>query len=120
MFAIAPKIEEAYINQHIALCRLKEGINKKYIGYWIISKSGGNFYLNKMTKGATKAGLGLDDIKNLPIPIAPFKEQEKIVSEIEFRLDASKQLEKDIFKRFENVSILRQSILKKAFEGKLI
>jgi type I restriction enzyme S subunit len=120
MFAIAPRLENAFVNQHIALCRPKAGFNKQFMGYWIISKSGGYHYLNKMTKGATKAGLGLDDIKNFPVPIAPFEEQNKIVQEIESRLSVADKMEESINQSLKHAEALRQSILKKAFEGKLV
>lgn len=120
MFAIAPKLDSAYVNQHISLCRPKNGYNKKFVGFWIISKAGGYNYLNKMTKGATKAGLGLDDIKNFPVPMAPIEEQNKIVQEIESRLSVADKMEESISQSLQQAEAFRQSILKKAFEGKLI
>lgn len=120
MFAIAPNLENAFVNQHISLCRPKSGFNKKFVGYWIISKSGGYHYLNKLQKGATKAGLGLDDIRNFPVPIAPRMEQDKIVLEIESRLSVCDKIEESIEQGLQQAEALRQSIFKKAFEGKLV
>jgi len=120
MFAIAPQLPSAYINQHISLCRPTKDIHRRYFGYWIISKSGGHKYLNKMTKGATKAGLGLDDIKNFPVPIAPIDEQEFIVQTIENRLSVADKMEESINQSLQQSEAMRQSILKRAFEGKLI
>ena len=120
MFAIAPKLGNAFVNQHISLCRPKDGFNRRFVGYWIISKAGGYYHLNKMTKGATKAGLGLDDIKGFPVPIAPIEEQHKIVQEIESRLSVADEMEESINQSLQQAEALKQSILKKAFEGKLI
>lgn len=120
MFAIAPKLDNAFVNQHIALCRPKNEFNKKFVGYWIISKSGGHYYLNKMTKGATKAGLGLEDIKNFPVPIASIEEQDLVVQAIESRLSVADKLEETISNSLQQAESLKQSILKKAFEGKLV
>jgi type I restriction enzyme, S subunit len=120
MFAIAPKLENAYVNQHVCLCRPKEGFNKKYVGYWIISKSGGHHYLNQNQKGAVKAGLNLDDLKAFPVPLAPLKEQQLIVQEIESRLSVCDKVEETITTSLAQAETLRQSILKKAFEGKLV
>ena len=120
MFAIAPKIENAYINQHISLCRPKEGFNKKYVGYWIVSKSGGIHHLNKKQKGATKAGLGLDDIKNFPVPIPPLPEQHQLVTEIERRLSVCDKLEETIEAGLKQAEVLRAGVLKMAFEGGLV
>ena len=120
MFAIAPELENAFVNQHIALCRPKENFNKKYVGYWIISKSGGIHHLNLLRKGAVKAGLGLDDIKSFPVPLCSLEEQNSIVEEIESRLSVCDKLEETINASLKQAEALRQSILKQAFEGKLL
>ncbi len=120
MFAIAPKLDDAYVNQHVCLCRPKKGFNKKYVGFWIISKSGGHHYLNQNQKGAVKAGLNLDDLKNFPVPLASLDEQILIVQEIESRLSVCDKLEETINQSLAQAETLRQSILKKAFEGRLV
>ena len=73
-----------------------------------------------MTKGATKAGLGLDNIKNFPVQLAPLEEQKKIVQEIEGRLSVAAKLEETMVTSLQQAETLRQSILKKAFEGGLV
>jgi len=120
MFAIAPKLENAFVNQHVCLCRPKDGFNKKYVGYWIVSKSGGIHYLNKIKKGAVKAGLNLDDLKNFPIPLASIEEQQLIVDELESKLTVCDKLEETINQSLQQAETLRQSILKQAFAGKLV
>ena len=54
----------------------------------------------------------------IPIPTKPI--QEKIVKEIESRLSICDKLEKTIEESLKKIEYLRQSILKKAFEGKLV
>lgn len=120
MFAICPELKEAYVNQHIALVRPIEGFNRKYLGYWTISESGGRHFLSKYDRGATKSGLRLDDIRNYPIPICSSKEQDQIVQEIESRLSVVDQLEQTIKENLQKAEALRQSILKKAFGGELV
>jgi len=121
MFAIAPKLESAFVNQHVCLCRPKDSFNKKYLAYWIIAKSGGHYYLNKNQKGAVKAGLNLDDLKTFPVPLpTSTQEQTQIVQEIESRLSVTDNLEFVIRNSIEKAEALRQSILKKAFEGRLL
>ncbi len=120
MFAIAPKLESAYVNQHVCLCRPKVGFNKKYVGYWIISKSGGHHHLNKNQKGAVKAGLNLDDLKSFPVPLASLEEQQLIVDQLESKLTVCDKIEETISQSLLQAETLRQSILKKAFEGKLV
>lgn len=120
MFAIAPKLDNAFVNQHVCLCRPIDGFNKKYVGYWIISESGGIHYLNKNKKGAVKAGLNLDDLKSFPVPICSLEEQHQIVQEIESRLSVADKMEESISASLQQAEALRQSVLKKAFAGRLI
>jgi len=120
MFAIAPKLEEAYVNQHIALSRPKDGFDREYVGYYFISKTGGHHYLNALTKGAVKAGLGLDDIRKFPIPLCSLEEQKVVVNLIKEKLSIVASLEADIQMQLETSRALRQSILKKAFFGQLV
>lgn len=120
MFAIAPKLENAFVNQHVCLCRPKEGFNKEFVGYWIISRSGGIHFLNKLQKGAVKAGLNLDDLKTFPVPLCSIEEQQIIVSTLESKLTVCDKIEETISQSLQQIETLRQSILKKAFEGKLI
>jgi type I restriction enzyme S subunit len=119
MFAIAPSLSDAFINQHIALARPYNEFNKEYIGYYFIAKAGGYHFLNKNQKGATKAGLTLEDIRTVPIPLCSCPEQTQIVSQIETRLSVCDQLEQTIEDSLKKAEALRQSILKKAFEGEL-
>lgn len=120
MFAIAPKIEEAYVNQHIALARPLNGFNYKYFGHYVTSRYGGLKYLNDLQKGAVKAGLRLDDILEFPVPLSSLEEQNQIVKEIESRFSEVDTLEKAIDENLQKAEMLRQSILKQAFEGRLI
>lgn len=56
----------------------------------------------------------------LPLPLPPLIEQHKIVEEIERRFSIADEIEKVIDNSLKQAERLRQSILKKAFEGKLV
>ena len=120
MFAIAPLLSDAYVNQHIALARPLNGFSKTFFGYYVTSHTGGIHYLNKQTKGAVKAGLNLDDIQNLPVPIASINEQTQISCELESRLSTLGQLDQTLIAALQQAETLHQSILKKAFSGQLV
>jgi type I restriction enzyme S subunit len=64
--------------------------------------------------------LGLRDIGGFQIPIAPLNEQQRIVDEIEQRLSIAEGVEKTVIGSSKQAEKLRQSILKHAFEGKLV
>jgi type I restriction enzyme S subunit len=59
-------------------------------------------------------------IRQTPIAFPSLKEQHQIVREIESRLSVCEQVEHSIQTGLEKAEALRQSILKKAFEGQLL
>lgn len=59
-------------------------------------------------------------IKQIKIPLPTIQEQHQIVREIESRLSVCDKVEESIAESLEKAKALRQSILKKAFEGKLL
>lgn len=64
--------------------------------------------------------IGQDRIKQIRIPVCSLREQQAIVQEIETRLSVCDKIGQDIKENLEKAEALRQSILKKAFEGKLL
>ena len=54
------------------------------------------------------------------MPFPKIKEQHQIVQEIESRSSVCDKVEESISESLEKANALRQSILKKAFEGKLL
>jgi len=50
----------------------------------------------------------------------PLEEQNRIVSELESKLTVCDKIEETISRCLQQAETLRQSILKKAFEGKLV
>jgi type I restriction enzyme S subunit len=64
--------------------------------------------------------LNLGEIKSIPIPVPPLPEQKRIVVEVERRLSILRDTEKIVDENLNRVRRLRQSILKVAFEGRLV
>ncbi len=63
---------------------------------------------------------GVKDMKLVPVLLPPIHEQHAIVAEIESRLSVCDKIEENIEQSLKQSESLRQSILKKAFEGKLV
>ena len=59
-------------------------------------------------------------LKNYLIPICSPEEQHLIVDELESKLTVCDKIEETISQSLQQAETLRQSILKKAFEGKLV
>ena len=59
-------------------------------------------------------------MKRVLLPLPPFPEQQAIVSEIDRRLSIADEVQRTIIAALKRAEQLRQSILKKAFSGKLV
>ena len=79
--------------------------------------------IEMMKTGSSDSGLNLTQniFLKLQIPFTSNKqEQHQIIQEIESRLSVCDKVEQTITESLEKAKALRQSILKKAFEGKLL
>lgn len=113
-------IGEAYINQHISLARPVEIIDKKFLAYYLTSEDGGQKQFRELQRGATKAGLGLNDIKSIWVALPPIEEQKEIVRRVEDLFKFADQIEARYKKARSYTDKLTQSILAKAFRGELV
>ncbi len=116
---VPANLGEAYINQHIALTRFS---NPKTVVFyaWYLKSLGGRQRLLKNQRGGGKLGLGLDDIRETLVPSVSEEEAINVVSEIESRLSVCDKLEQIVDENLAKAQALRQSILKRAFAGKLV
>ncbi len=106
---------DAYINQHLAILRLKEGYVPEYVAEFICS-DGGQLQIQKLNKGAAKAGLNFDDVKSIKIPMPPLEIQEKfslIKNQVRF-------IDLNLKSSLEEIQNLFNALMQKAFNGELI
>lgn len=116
MVAVVPEgLGEAYINQHLALARPLPSVIPAYLGYYLSASEGGWRHFRSLQRGATKAGLGLADIRNVPVPLAPVAEQDRIVTELDRRLSTIDELEKTLAITIDRTVRLHRSILESVF-----
>ncbi len=114
------QLDEAYVSQHVALVRLVDPDLVRYLHYWIICPTAGRAALTKFAYGAGKPGLNLEQVRSLKIALPPIQEQREIVAEVDRRLSAVDAVDAEIGHSLKRAARLRQSILKRAFEGKLV
>jgi type I restriction enzyme S subunit len=72
------------------------------------------------TNATTQAAFGIQKVRELQIDLPNEKEQQLIVEELESKLTICEKIEETIGQSLRQAETLRKSILKKAFEGKLI
>lgn len=97
----------------------KDVLNSKFI-FFITTAQFFLEPLNKLQRGTSYPAVRDNDVFSQKIPVPPLKEQHQIVQEIESRLSVCDAVEQNIKDSLEKAQALRQSILKKAFEGKLL
>jgi type I restriction enzyme S subunit len=72
----------------------------------------------KTTAGQT--GISGEDLKKTPIPLAPVTEQKLILSILDERIEAIKELEQPTEQAIQQSAAQRQNILRAAFSGQLV
>lgn len=76
--------------------------------------------IRRISSGGVQPNLNLSKIKATKVPLSPLEEQQKIVEEVEKHLSIIDQVERTVENNLLQAQTLRQSILKKAFEGRLV
>ena len=76
--------------------------------------------IQRSIRQTTQANIGIQSIKDFKIKIGIKAEQQQIVKEIEKRLKVADKIEAVIRQNLDKAEQLKQSILKKAFEGRLV
>lgn len=106
-------------NQQINAIIPNDNVVPKFIYYQAISPK----FQEKIIENASATTLPIlnkSKFENLEMVICDKSEQHHIVSEIESRLSVCDKIEESITTSLQQAEALRQSILKKAFEGKLV
>lgn len=114
------EVSEAYVSQHVGLIRFVVPELGTLIHLYATAPSGGRKLLLQAAYGAGKPGLNLDNLRGLPVPIPPTTERGRIIGAVEAQLTAIAYLEGSLDKALKAAQALRQSILKSAFDGKLV
>ena len=113
-------VETGIINQALLKLTLN---NKKVINSYFIHLFRSPMFQQKIFSQARGAAiqnmLSVSEIKKIPLYLPSLPEQQHIVEEIEKRFAVADELEKAVNEGLEKADKLKQSILKKAFEGKL-
>jgi len=109
--------EKSCIGRGLAAIRAKEEIKYFYLFYYLRYFV---FNLIEKSTGTTFNAISKDTLEGFKVSLFSLQEQQQIINEIESRLSVCNKLEETIKEGLEKIKYLRQSILKKAFEGKLV
>lgn len=110
---------EATTNQAVAGIILKNEYQayRKYLKLFLLK----NYEeIRKLSSGGVQPNLNLGIVKQTEFPLPTKYDQEHIVQILESKLSICDQIEETIKQSIVQAEVLRQSILKRAFEGKLV
>ncbi|MBI2389101.1 MAG: restriction endonuclease subunit S [Deltaproteobacteria bacterium] len=110
---------EAYVNQHIALIRPDaERIEPQFLAYVLSSRIGADQFAVSQY-GGTKQGLGLQDVRDVVMPLPPAHEQVEIVLFLSRRLRDHDSLTDILRVEIDKLLEYRQSLITAAVTGQL-
>jgi type I restriction enzyme, S subunit len=108
---------ELSTNQGFALLLPKPGIYNYYLAYWLKANVD---LLEQNATGTTFKEISKGRLRPLRIPIPPENEQKRIVAEIETQFTRLDDAVADLRRLQHNLDRYRASVLKAAFEGRLV
>ena len=105
---------------HVFKARLDlKKANPRYVAYWSMSAFARNYFYNKGKQSVNLASINKTVLSALTLPLPSLPEQEATLREIESRLSVCDSIEKTVDTALQQAEAMRQSILKKAFEGRI-
>jgi type I restriction enzyme S subunit len=105
---------------HVFRARLYlQDVQPKFVS-WYGNSCGQQYFMNEGKQTTNLASINLTKLGALPVPLPSLPEQHRIVAEVERRLSVIDELETAIAANLKRAERLRQAILKRAFEGKLV
>jgi type I restriction enzyme S subunit len=114
------QVQGVVYNNNLMRIRVANDVSPAFLGYQMCSPC----FRSRMesVKRATTnvAAIYAKDLMPLPLAVSSTSEQQKIVEEIEWRFSVVDQAERVVEQSLRQADRLRQSILKKAFQGKLV
>jgi type I restriction enzyme S subunit len=109
---------DAATNQAVcAMFALDNTFTSKFITYWLQQQRA---ILIGLSSSGAQPNISQRIVRAFPFPLASLAEQRRIVAEVDRRLSVVAALEAEVEAALARAARLRQSILKRAFEGRLL
>lgn len=104
---------------HVAVLKLTDGVFPLFLQHTLNSPAS-YAQAQRFTHGVGNQDLGLTRMVNITFGLPPFAEQQRIAAEVDRRMSIVDEMENLVDAGLRRADRLRQSILKHAFEGKLV
>jgi len=109
----------ALFESNMMRLELFNGVYPHFVQIYLRSQVGKSLLISNAKQAVNQASINQGDVCNTLIPLPPIDEQIRIVVEVKKTLEEVKTTENAIKSNLNNTQQLKQSILKKAFEGDL-
>ena len=84
------------------------------------NSAGQEWFFRRATQSVNLASINQTVLRSLPVPLPPLREQQHIVRRLADELGSAEAAGTEFTRQLSRATILRQSILKSAFEGRLV
>ena len=115
---IIPEDTFVCLGQRMMLFRTNEKMLGRFLMHYLNSPFVTTF-VNTKIGGSASPHVNVRDIKAFKVPVPTIKVQQTVIDRIESQLSVSDSIEKSVNAALQQAEFMRQSILKKAFEGGL-
>jgi type I restriction enzyme S subunit len=116
---VPPELDGGNITQDTARLDVTELVGHRYVALCLRSRTIQD-YFKRVARGVAVKGVNIAEVRTCPVMFPALTEQLRIVAEVERRLAVIEELESLIEANLKRGERLRQAILKRAFEGKLV
>lgn len=113
------ELEGGNITQDTARLAVATEMNSAFVATALRASPCQTFF-KRVARGVAVKGVNIGDVRQCPIPMPPPNEQAEIVATVSEKLSQIESAEVAIDHSLRRAARLRQSILKQAFEGKLV
>ena len=100
----------SFVGGAICVCRLKQGVNGRFILYYLQSNVGQNKLFHSV-KAASHANITVEDIRKIQIPVPSLSEQNRIVSILDTFEASIQNLEAQLKQREKQYEYYRNKLL---------
>ena len=118
--AVVPKFGDFCINQSVAVVWTRRSPLHPNFLLSVIDSELTQKPISAKARGVAIQHLSITDFAKLPLPLPSRQEQDAIVSEVDRRLSIVDEIEAQVDANLKRAARLRQGILKRAFEGRLV
>lgn len=113
-------IEPCAHQNHLIKVRFEPVEIGEYVLNWLLSNGGRSQIMLVASSTSGLYTLSLSKVSALAVPLPSLEEQNRMIDKIERRLSVADEIAKELDQALVRSERLRQSILKRAFEGRLV